>query len=357
MILQLISYKTIQMFKLSLSQNQYSDLLNLTNNVFYPLKNFVTKNEFELIVNELRYKKKFYPFPIFFGVNKVNFDKIIHTNNIDFYYKNKIVAKVHKPIFFDINKKTFGRKIYGKSYALNPYFKKFNLENFKFMSFKILKLYKTKLHKEEFVSPKEFINSIDISKVKNISAFHTRNVPHRAHQWIHEFLLKGTDMLLIQPLIGQYKKSEYKDNVIIKTNKIISKLYKKKTVVIPFFSYPRYGGPKEAALHAIVRKNYGCSKFWVGRDHAGIGKFFSKYESQDFSKKNERKIGLKIVSEKEPYYCKKHSLILNNCNCKNNLKILISGSKIRHLILKNKKINHLLMNPLVSKLLNKNSII
>ena len=57
------------MSKLSLTQNQYSDFLNLTNNVFYPLKNFVTQNEFELIINKSHYKKKFYPFPIFFGVN------------------------------------------------------------------------------------------------------------------------------------------------------------------------------------------------------------------------------------------------------------------------------------------------
>ena len=78
------------------------------------------------------------------------------------------------------------------------------------------------------------------------------------------FLLKKSDTLLIQPLIGQYKIGEYKDDTIIKTNKIIAKTYKKKVQVIPFFSYPRYAGPKEAALHAIVRKNYGCSKFWVG---------------------------------------------------------------------------------------------
>ena len=240
---------------------------------------------------------------------------------------------------------------------MHPYFKKFNSENFKFLSFKILKLYKLKIDKKIFVSPKDFLNSIDSNKTKKISAFHTRNVPHKAHQWIHNFLLKDVDMLLIQPLIGQYKKGEYKDNIIIKSNKIIAKTYKKKTLVIPFFSYPRYGGPKEAALHAIVRKNYGCTKFWVGRDHAGIGKFFNKYASQRFTKDNQKKIGLTIISEKEPYYCKNHSAISNNCNCKANQKILISGSIIRNLISKNKRINHLLMDPLVSKLLNKSSII
>jgi len=347
----------MNMSKLILSQNQFSDLLNLTNNVFYPLKNFVTENEFELIVNKSKYKKKFYPFPIFFGITENIYKKIQFTKKLHFYYKNKIVATVIRPIFFNVDKKNFGNKIFGKNYNRHPYFKKFDTGNFKFISFKILKLYKININQTKFISPQEFKNSINDNKIKNISAFHTRNVPHKAHQWIHNFLLKKSDMLLIQPLIGQYKKGEYKDSIIIKTNKIISKTYKKKVRVIPFFSYPRYGGAKEAALHAIVRKNYGCSTFWVGRDHAGIGKFFSKYESQDFSKKNERKIGLKIISEKEPYYCKKHLRVLNNCKCKKNYKILISGTKIRELILKKKKINNILMNPEISKLLNINSII
>ena len=95
----------------------------------------------------------------------------------------------------------------------------------------------------------------------------------------------------------------------------------------------------------------------MGRDHAGIGKFFNKYASQKFTKKNEKKIGLKIISEKEPYYCRKHLEILNNCRCSKNQKVLISGSKIRKLILKKKKISNLLMNPLISKFLNKDSII
>ncbi len=344
------------MQKISLNQNQFSDLLNLNNNVFFPLKNFVNKNEFELIVNKSQFKKKFFPFPIFFGVNKFTFKKIKYAKKIHLYYKKKIVATISKPIFFDVDKKKFGKKIYGKNFMSHPYFKKFNFENYKFMNFKILKLFKLKIDKKKFLSPKQFLSSINGDKVENISGFHTRNAPHLAHQWIHKFLLKNSDILLIQPLIGQYKIGEYKDNIIIKTNKIIAKTYKKEVHVIPFFSYPRYAGPREAALHAIVRKNYGCKKFWVGRDHAGIGKFFNKYVSQKFTKKNEKKIGLNIIAEKEPYYCKKHLKIINNCKCSKNNKILISGTKIRKLVLKKKKVNNLLMSPLISKILNKDSI-
>lgn len=345
------------MLRLNLNQNQFSDLLNLSNDVFFPLKKFVNKNEFEKILDKLQYKKKFYPYPIFFGINKYTYKKIINAEKLNFYFRSKLIASISNINFFNIDKKKFGKKIYGENYINHPYFKKFNSENFIFMNFKVSKIYKFKINKKTFMSPKQFLKSINENKIKFISAFHTRNVPHRAHEWIHRFLLKESDMLLIHPLIGQYKKGEYKDDIIIKSNKIIAKTYKKKVKVIPFFSYPRYGGPREAALHAIVRKNYGCSKFWVGRDHAGIGKFFNKYASQKFTKKNEKKIGLKIVSEKEPYYCKKQLKILNNCKCNKNQKLLISGSKIRKLILKKKKISNLLMSPILSKFLDKNSII
>ena len=113
-----------------------------------------------------------------------------------------------------------------------------------------------------------------MKKISTLSSFHTRNVPHNAHQWIHNFLFKKFGALLIQPLIGQYKKGEYSDALILKTNKLAAKFFNSNKVFsIPFFSYPRYAGYREAALHAIVRKNYGCTHFWVGRDHAGFKRF------------------------------------------------------------------------------------
>ena len=104
-------------------------------------------------------------------------------------------------------------------------------------------------------------------------------------------MIKKFGSLLIHPLIGQYKKGEYKDSYIMKTNFLAKKILNNKNVFcLPFFSYPRYGGPLEATLHAIVRKNYGCTHFWVGRDHAGYKKFFSKYQSQKFCDTIKRKL-------------------------------------------------------------------
>ena len=343
------------MLRFNLNQNQFSDLINLTNNVFFPLTNFVTKSEFVSIIKKMKLNNNFFPFPIFFGMNVKDFSKYRNQDELNFFYKSKRVAKVKKVIFYSFDKKAFGKKIYGEKFQKHPYFKKFYVENYKFLSFEIEKLYNQNLDKRYFVSPQNFLKK---NKTNFLPAFHTRNVPHTAHQRIHEILLKKYNSLLIQPLIGQYKTGEYKDDIIINLNKIAAKSYKnKKVFVLPFFSYPRYGGPREAALHAIVRRNYGCTHFWVGRDHAGYKSFFRKYESQNFCKKIQNKLKIKIIGEKELYYCSKKKIIVNECQCKNNCKISICGTQVRKKVIANENISAIYMSELISKYLKKNTLI
>tara|TARA_B100000989_G_C19511894_1_gene459521 strand:- start:326 stop:1354 length:1029 start_codon:yes stop_codon:yes gene_type:complete len=338
---------------LNLNYKQYSDLFNLKNNLFFPLKNFVNKDELKSILFKKRFRNFFFPFPITFGLNKSKYLKFKHDKKLILVYKSQKIAIINKIEYFHFDKEIFGKKIFGKNFKKHSYFKQFFNENYIFLNFKIKKFYKNTKFKN-FVSPYQYKRKI--KSFKTIAAFHTRNVPHNAHQWIHSYLIDKFDTLLIHPLVGQYKKGEYKDNLIIKTNQLVAKNMKKKVFCFPFYSYPRYGGPREAFLHAIVRKNYGCTHMWIGRDHAGYSNFFKLYESQKFCKKYQNEIKINIVSKNEPYYCKKRKKITNNCKF-NNCNISISGSKIRSLINKNKKIPEILMSKKISSLINKNSLI
>ena len=172
-------------------------------------------------------------------------------------------------------------------------------------------------------------------------------------------MLKKYSNLLIQPLLGQYKKNEYLDEIIKATNLVAAKMYNKNNTFLFRIFIPKIWRPLEAALHAIVRKNYGCTHFWVGRDHAGFKNFFQKYESQNYCKKF-KKIGINIIALDEPYYCSICKEVVNkSCKKKNcrGKKISISGTKIRKYIRSNKKIPSFLMNKKISILLNKKSII
>jgi sulfate adenylyltransferase len=352
------------MVNIQINKNQFSDLLNLLNGVFFPLKHFVNENDFKNILYKKKISGNFFPIPIFFGVTKKNFYKINNLNYVKLFYKKKYLALIKIKSIFKIKPYIFGKKFFGKNYKKHPYYKKFKKENFAFVDFEYKELIEKNLKDKNFFSPENLKKKIKkrIGKNKFLAGFHTRNVPHKAHQWAHNFMISKYNKLLIQPLIGQYKKNEYSDETIIKTNKILEKTYKKNsTFFVPYFSYPRYGGPSEAALHAIVRKNYGCTHFWVGRDHAGYKNFYSKYSSQKFCLKNQKKLGITIIAEKEPYYCSGCKKIVNKkCLkkiCIKSVKQSVSGTKIRNIIKKNKIIPQHLMDKRVSKILNKKSIL
>ena len=350
------------MKKIDISKNQFSDLINLVNNVFYPLDNFVSKKEFIKIVDHKKYKNHFFPLPITFGVTKEIYLKIKKINRFDLYYNNKYLINIYNVNFYNLDKKKIFIKIYGDNYLNHPYYKKLINDNYMFMHFDYQKINKINLKHKYFKSPLEFKKKLKIHKISILPSFHTRNVPHNAHQWIHNFLFKKFDALLIQPLIGQYKMGEFRDALILKTNLLAAKIFNSKKVFsIPFFSYPRYAGYREAALHAIVRKNYGCTHFWVGRDHAGFKDFYGLKQSQKFCFKNQKKMDINIIAGAEPFYCSNCKKIKNtkclNKNCLNKHIKKISGSRVRSLLKKNKLIPKYLMNQNISKLLSKKSLI
>jgi sulfate adenylyltransferase len=350
------------MNKINITKNQFSDLINLFNDVFLPLKNFVTKEDFLKIINKKKFKNHFFPLPIYFGVTKDIYLKSKKKNDFNLYYKGKYLLNIYNVKFYNLDKKKICKKIYGVNYLKHPYSKKFISENYRFISFDFKKVNQTNLKHKFFFPPSSLKKKIKINKISTLASFHTRNVPHKAHQWIHSFLFKKFGALLIQPLIGQYKAGEYSDKLIVKTNQLASKEFNSEKVFsIPFFSYPRYAGYREAALHAIVRKNYGCSHFWVGRDHAGIKNFFGYKQSQKFCYKHQEKLDIKIIPGNEPVYCLNCKTIKNTkClrrKCSKKHKIKISGSMIRELLIKNKVIPGYLMDSKISKLISKKSLI
>ena len=347
---------------LNIKLDNLTDIINLKFGVYSPLNEFNDKDDFINIVNYYKTKKlKFFPFPVYFDVNKKVYKKIKTKKKINLIYKSIKVCEFYIKSFYKIDKKKFAKKIFKTDSKNHPGLKHFLNSGEYFLNGKINKFNNKILKNINFTKPKTIKNKIKKKNFKSIAGFHTRNVPHTGHEWIHRYGLKQCESLLIQPMIGQFKKFEYKDKHIINTNKIlVNKIYKKSNILFALYnSYPKYGGPREAMLHALVRKNYGCTHFLVGRDHAGVKNFYKKYESQKIAKKFERKLGIKILTFDEPFFCKTCKNIINKKkhNCKISLVKKISGTLIKSQILKNKKISTDLMRSEIFRLINKKSII
>ncbi|NQU82919.1 MAG: adenylyl-sulfate kinase [Parcubacteria group bacterium] len=175
---------------------------------------------------------------------------------------------------------------------------------------------------------------------KTITAFQTRNIPHQGHEFLQKKALEQTDGLFIQPVIGEKKLADFKDEYILTSYEIlIDKYYPKQKVLLGILPLKmRYAGPREAVFHALIRKNFGCTHFIVGRDHAGVGGYYPPFAAQeifDTFKKDE--IGIEIFKYPEVIFCneeKKH-LFITDCPHKEENKLSFSGTKLREHIKNN----------------------
>ena len=186
------------------------------------------------------------------------------------------------------------------------------------------------------MSPTEVKNLKIKKKFKTFVGFQTRNVPHKAHEFLIRNALENYDGVFIQPLIGKKKPGDYLPDVIMSAFSFLIKnfLVKEKIILGSLTTFMRYAGPREALFHAIVRKNYGCTHFIVGRDHAGVDNFYNKLDAQKLVKKFEKKIKIKIIDSTGPFYCEVCQMISTNKICKhvkNKEKTDISGTYIRSL--------------------------
>jgi sulfate adenylyltransferase len=121
---------------------------------------------------------------------------------------------------------------------------------------------------------------------EKIVAFQTRNPPHVGHEYVQKAALTLVDGLLINPIIGKKKVGDFKDEVILSSYKaLVDNYYPKDHAVMSILKTEmRYAGPKEAIHHSIMRKNFGCTNFIVGRDHAGVGDFYGPYDAHEIFK-------------------------------------------------------------------------
>jgi len=324
--------------KLEINTDLSEDVLNISNGVFSPLEGFLYDNDLESVVKEKRLADDTpWTIPILLDFDKQDIkdlkegDAVLLTNK-----ENGVLAQLDIDEIYTYDKKTLSQAIYHTKDTDHPGVA--NVYNMKqlLIGGKITLLdSKTRQFDNYNLSPRETRFLFKEKGWREIVAFQTRNPPHIGHEYVQKTALTFVDGVLINPIIGRKKVGDFRDEVILSSYEALMKHYylKERAVMSILRTSMKYAGPREAIHHAIMRKNFGCTHFIVGRDHAGVGNYYGPYDAHEiFSEFPD--LGIIPVFFRSFSRCTKCDSVVNDKICPHDQKyhINFSGKKIREIL-------------------------
>ncbi len=346
--------KTENLPEIILDEEKAKEVQNIAHGVFSPLEGFLSKGDFLSVLERGRLENGLaWTIPIVLDVSPLAGMK--EGGEVALVYNGKPVAVLSVEDIYEYDKDELAGKVFGTTDSTHPGVAKVMAMKERLVGGKIDFIEEIDfLLSEHYLKPAETRALFKGKGWETVVGFQIRNVPHLGHEYCQKTALTFVDGLFINPVIGKKKKGDFRDEVIIETHKaLIENYYPKDRAFISIFPLEmRYAGPREAIFHAIVRKNFGCTHFIVGRDHAGVGKYYPPYAAQEVFKEFPD-LDITPLFFRSFFYCQKCLGVANEKTCPhgNQEHLDFSGTKIREMLLRKEVPPKEMMRPEVSKII------
>ena len=333
---------------LPITEETAKEAQNITHGIFSPLEGFLTRQDYLSLLNQCRLTNDLpWTMPIVLDVSPD--DKLKEGQDIVLVFQHKPVAIMHVEEIYEYDKEELARKVLGTTDQGHPGVAKVYGMKELLAGGKIDLI-------EEVISPfsRYYLKPVETRFLfkqkgwRTVVGFQTRNVPHVGHEYVQKTALAFTDGLFINPVIGKKKSGDFKDEVILEAYQaLIDNYYLKDRAVMAILPMEmRYAGPREAIHHAIIRKNFGCTHFIVGRDHAGIGNYYPPHAAQEIFAEFPD-LGITPLFFKSFFYCQKCLGVMSEKTCPHGEEyhINFSGTRIREMLIRGEAMPKELMRP------------
>ena len=330
---------------ITLSPKQACDLEMIAIGAFSPLTGFAGRADFERVCREMRLADgTVWPIPITLAVDEATKDQLAGASEAALYHRDgTLMAVISVEEVYPHDKALEIPNVFRTEDAEHPGVAAVQAEGDWLVGGPITVLTVTPEREEteqfaEYRLPPAATRRAFAEKGwRRVAAFQTRNPIHRAHEYLTKCALEMTDGLLIHPLVGETKPGDIPPEVRMRCYRTIIEHYyvPERTLLSVMPAAMRYAGPREAILHALIRKNYGVSHFIVGRDHAGVGDYYGSYDAQEvFEAFSHDDLGITPLKFEHAAWCNACESMGSGKTCPHggDQKVFFSGTKVREML-------------------------
>ncbi|MCL5771082.1 MAG: sulfate adenylyltransferase [Actinobacteria bacterium] len=329
------------LFKIRLSSLEISDLIMIATGAFSPRAGFMNSDDYQGVLTKMKLSNNIlWPIPITLSVYKKDADKISIGDEVALIdsESDELMGTILVEEKFSYNRDKEALSVFGTCDKNHPGVAKIYEKGEIYLAGPV-RVFSEGIYSKKFPEysrPKEVREIFLKLNWKSIAGFQTRNPIHRSHEYITKIILEIMDGLFIHPIVGKLKEDDIPAEIRMDCYKIlINNYYPKERVLLKVYPMEmRYAGPKEAVLHAIIRQNFGCSHFIIGRDHAGVGNYYGPFEAQKIFGLVEEDLLIKPIKIDWTFWCNKCSQIASSKTCPHSEEdhSLVSGTKLREIL-------------------------